>query len=90
TSCLRQRFDTLTRPRLSVNGVDKLISTQMGQNISSFRVEDVDLERLRNIMGSDIAYSARYLPKCYCIYKGHALKIQRSVIMEVDKLGGRG
>jgi len=65
--------------------VDKFISTQMGQNIFAFRVEDVDLERLRSIMGSDIAYSARLLPRGYCIYKGHALKIQRPVICVVDK-----
>lgn len=65
--------------------VDKFISTQMGQNIFAFRVEDVDLERLRSIMGSDIAYSARLLPRGYCIYKGHALKIQRPVVCVVDK-----
>ena len=65
--------------------VDKFISTQMGQNIFAFRVEDVDLERLRNIVGSDIAYSARLLPRGYCIYKGHALRIQRPVIAAVEK-----
>ena len=67
--------------------LDKFVSTQMGQNIFAFRVEDVDLERLRNIMGSDIAYSARYLPRGFCIYKGHALRIQRPVIISVEKLG---
>lgn len=66
--------------------VDKFISTQMGQNIFAFRVEDVDLERLRNIVGSDIAYSARLLPRGYCIYKGHALRIQRPVIAAVEKV----
>lgn len=67
--------------------LDKFTSTQMGQNIFAFRVEDVDLERLRNIMGSDIAYTARYLPRGYCLYKGHALKIQRPVILSVEKMG---
>ncbi|MEM0462144.1 MAG: DUF87 domain-containing protein [Candidatus Caldarchaeum sp.] len=67
--------------------LDKFISTQMGQNIFAFRVEDVDLERLRNIMGSDIAYTARYLPRGYCLFKGHALKIQRPVILSVEKMG---
>ena len=66
--------------------VDKFISTQMGQNIFAFRVEDVDLERLRNIVGSDVAYSARLLPRGYCIYKGHALRIQRPVIVAVEKV----
>jgi DNA helicase HerA-like ATPase len=66
--------------------VDKFISTQMGQNIFSFRVEDVDLERLRNIVGSDVAYSARLLPRGYCIYKGHALRIQKPVITVVEKV----
>jgi len=67
--------------------VDKFISTQMGQNIFAFRVEDVDLERLRGIMGSDVAYSARLLPRGHAIYKGHALRIQRPVITVVEKAG---
>lgn len=66
--------------------VDKFVSTQMGQNIFAFRVEDVDLERLRGIMGSDIAYAARLLPRGQCIYKGHALKINRPVITVVEKI----
>jgi len=66
--------------------VDKFISTQMGQNIFAFRVEDVDLERLRSIVGSDIAYAARLLPRGHCIYKGHALKINRPVITVVEKI----
>jgi len=66
--------------------VDKFISTQMGQNIFAFRVEDVDLDRLRNIVGSDVAYSARLLPRGYCIYKGHALRIQKPVITIVEKI----
>ena len=66
--------------------VDKFVSTQMGQNIFAFRVEDVDLERLRNIVGSDIAYAARLLPRGHCIYKGHALKINRPVITVVEKI----
>ena len=66
---------------------DKFITTQMGQNIFAFRVEDVDLMRLRDIVGSDIAYAARTLPRGYCIYKGHALRIQRPVIAVVEKVG---
>jgi len=66
--------------------VDKFISTQMGQNIFAFRVEDVDLERLRSIVGSDIVYAARLLPRGHCIYKGHALKINRPVITVVEKI----
>jgi DNA helicase HerA-like ATPase len=66
--------------------VDKFISTQMGQNTFAFRVEDVDLERLRGIVGSDIAYSVRLLPRGYCIYKGHALRVQRPVITVVEKV----
>jgi DNA helicase HerA-like ATPase len=66
---------------------DKFITTQMGQNIFAFRVEDVDLMRLRDIVGSDIAYAARTLPRGYCIYKGHALRVQRPVIAVVEKVG---
>jgi DNA helicase HerA-like ATPase len=66
---------------------DKFITTQMGQNIFAFRVEDVDLLRLREIVGSDIAYAARTLPRGYCIYKGHALRVQRPVIAVVEKAG---
>jgi DNA helicase HerA-like ATPase len=66
--------------------VDKFISTQMGQNTFAFRVEDIDLERLRGIVGSDIAYSVRLLPRGYCIYKGHALRVQRPVITIVEKV----
>jgi DNA helicase HerA-like ATPase len=66
---------------------DKFITTQMGQNIFAFRVEDVDLMRLREIVGSDIAYTARTLPRGHCIYKGHALRVQRPVIVVVEKAG---
>jgi DNA helicase HerA-like ATPase len=66
---------------------DKFITTQMGQNIFAFRVEDVDLLRLREIVGSDIAYTARTLPRGHCIYKGHALRVQRPVIAVVEKAG---
>ena len=59
----------------------------MGQNIFASRVEDADLLRLREIVGSDIAYSARMLPRGYCIYKGHALRVQRPVIAVVEKVG---
>jgi hypothetical protein len=31
---------------------DKFITTQMGQNIFAFRVEDVDLLRLREMVGA--------------------------------------
>jgi len=67
--------------------VDKFVTTQMGQNIFAFRVEDVDLMRLREIVGSDIAYAARTLPRGHCIYKGHALRVQRPVIAVVEKVG---
>jgi DNA helicase HerA-like ATPase len=66
---------------------DKFVTTQMGQNIFAFRVEDVDMLRLREIVGSDIAYTARTLPRGHCIYKGHALRVQRPVIAVVEKAG---
>jgi len=47
----------------------------MGQNTFAFRVEDIDLERLKNIIGSDVAYVARLLPRWRRIHKDHALKI---------------
>jgi hypothetical protein len=67
--------------------VDKFITTQMGQNLFAFRVEDVDLTRLREIVGSDIAYSTRMLPRGHCIYKGQAIRIQRPVLTVVEKVG---
>jgi len=64
--------------------VDKVVSTQMGQNIVAFRVEDVDLERLRGIMG-DVALTARNLPRGHAIFKGHAIKVRTPVISVIDK-----
>ena len=74
----------ITTQRLSE--ADKFITTKMGQNIFAFRVMDMDLARLRKIVGSDISYSARTLPRGYCIYKGHALRIQMPVIAVVEKV----
>jgi len=59
----------------------------MGQNIFAIRVEDVDLMKPGDIAESDIAYAARTLPRGYCIYKGHALRVQRPVIAVVEKTG---
>ena len=59
--------------------VDKVVSTQMGQNIFAFRVEDIDLERLKGIMGQ-VADTARMLPR------GHAIKVRSPVISVIDKV----
>jgi DNA helicase HerA-like ATPase len=71
----------------SPSEADKFVTTQMGQNIFAFMVEDVDLLRLREIVGSDVAYAARTLPRGHCIYKGHVLRVQRPVIAVVEKAG---
>ena len=65
--------------------VDKVVSTQMGQNIFAFRVEDIDLERLKGIMGQ-VADAARMLPRGHAIFKGHAIKVRSPVISVIDKV----
>ena len=65
--------------------VEKVVSTQMGQNIFAFRVEDIDLERLRGIMG-DIASAVRMLPRGHALFKGHAVKVRTPIISVIDKL----
>ncbi len=65
--------------------VDKVVSTQMGQNIFAFRVEDIDLERLKGIMGQ-VADTARMLPRGHAIFKGHAIKVRSPVISVIDKV----
>jgi hypothetical protein len=50
-------------------------------------VKDINLSRLREIVGSDIACAARTLPRGCCIYKGHALRVQRLVIAVMKKAG---
>ena len=37
-------------------------------------------------MGSDVAYAARLLPRGRCIYKGHALKVNRPIICSIEKI----
>jgi hypothetical protein len=65
--------------------LDKTISTQIGQNIIAHRVEDVDLERLRFIMGP-VAYMASRLPRGYALVKSMALKVRSPVIAKIDRV----
>ena len=65
--------------------VDKVVSTQMGQNIFAFRVEDIDLDRLKGIMG-EVAETARMLPRGHAIFKGHAIKVRTPVISVIERV----
>jgi len=72
-------FIATQRPSL----ISKTITTQMGQNIIAHRVEDVDLERIEEIMGP-IARKVRVLPRGWAIVKGLAAKIREPLIVRVE------
>lgn len=72
-------FIATQRPSL----ITKTMTTQMGQNIIAHRVEDVDLERISEIMGS-IAYMVRVLPRGWAIVKGLAANIREPLIIKIE------
>lgn len=72
-------FIATQRPSL----ISKTITTQMGQNIIAHRVEDVDLERIEEIVGP-IARRVRVLPRGWAIVKGLAAKVREPMIVRVD------
>ncbi len=63
--------------------ISKTITTQMGQNIIAHRVEDVDLERIEEIMGS-IARRVRLLPRGWAMVKALAAKVREPLIVRVE------
>lgn len=72
-------FIATQRPSL----ISKTITTQMGQNIIAHRVEDVDLERIEEIMGP-VARRVRVLPRGWAIVKGLAAKIREPLIVKIE------
>ncbi|MEZ0394453.1 MAG: ATP-binding protein [Desulfurococcaceae archaeon] len=72
-------FVATQRPSL----ISKTITTQMGQNIIAHRVEDVDLDRIEEIMGP-IARKVRVLPPGWALVKSHAAKIREPIIVRVE------
>jgi len=72
-------FIATQRPSL----ISKTLTTQMGQNIIAHRVEDVDLERVVEIMGS-IARRARVLPRGWALVKALAAKLKEPLIIKVN------
>ncbi len=67
--------------------VDKTLSTQVGQNIIAHRVEDVDLERLKEIVGSELISQIKLLPRGYAYVKSSATKIRRPLIVKIEPKG---
>ena len=71
-------FISTQRPAL----VDKTLTTQLGQNVISHRVEDVDLDRVKEMIGS-IAEAVRLFPEGRAIVKSTAAPLPRPVIVDV-------
>ncbi|OYT37892.1 MAG: hypothetical protein B6U89_06615 [Desulfurococcales archaeon ex4484_58] len=71
-------FIATQRPSL----ISKTITTQMGQNIIAHRVEDVDLERVEEIMG-EIAHRVTVLPRGWAMIKALASKIREPLIVKI-------
>ncbi|ADM27719.1 AAA ATPase [Ignisphaera aggregans DSM 17230] len=74
-------FIATQRPSL----ISKTITTQMGQNIIAHRVEDIDLERIEEIMGS-IARRVRVLPRGWALVKSLAAKVREPLIIRVEAI----
>ncbi len=72
-------FIVTQRPSL----ISKTITTQMGQNIIAHRVEDVDLERIEEIVGP-VARRVRVLPRGWAIVKALAAKIREPLIVKIE------
>ena len=73
-----------TTQRLSL--VKKTFSTQIGQNLIAHKVEDVDLERLKEIAGPTLAEVVRILPRGYALIKATANPLKRPMIVKIEKL----
>jgi len=55
----------------------------MGQNIVAHRVEDVDLERVEEIVGP-IARRVRVMPRGWAVVKALAAKVREPLIIRVE------
>ena len=71
-------FMATQRPSL----ISKTITTQLGQNIIAHKVEDVDLDRIREIMGP-VATKIAVLPRGWALVKSLATKIRQPRIVRV-------
>ncbi len=72
-------FVATQRPAL----VDKSVTTQLGQNVVAHRVEDVDLERVREMLGG-IADTLRLFPAGRAVVKATAAPLPRPMVVDVD------
>ncbi len=73
-----------TTQRLSL--VKKTFSTQLGQNLIAHKVEDVDLERLKEIAGTTLVDVVRILPRGYALIKATANPLKRPIIARIEKV----
>ncbi len=73
-----------TTQRLSL--VKKTFSTQIGQNLIAHKVEDIDLERLKEIAGPTLAEVVRILPRGYALVKATANPLKRPMIVRIEKI----
>lgn len=77
----------LTTQRLAK--LDKTLSTQTGQNLIAHSCEDVDFNRLKEIVGDEYAESARMLPKGHALVKSSGLRIFNApVLVSIEKKVG--
>ncbi len=72
-------FIATQRPAL----IDKTVTTQLGQNVVSHRVEDVDLERVGEIIGK-MAEAVRLFPEGRAVVKSTAAPLPRPVVVDVS------
>ena len=72
-------FIATQRPAL----IDKTVTTQLGQNVVSHRVEDVDLERVEEMIGK-MAEALRLFPEGRAVVKSTAAPLPRPVVVDVS------
>ncbi len=71
-------FIATQRPAL----IDKTITTQLGQNLICHRVEDIDLERVKEMIGG-IAETLKLFPAGRSIVKATAAPLPRPIIVDI-------
>ncbi len=72
-------FLATQRPSL----ISKTITTQMGQNVIVHRVEDIDLGRVKEIVGK-IAESVPVLPRGWALVKSQGTKIHQPFLVKIE------
>ena len=71
-------FIATQRPAL----IDKTITTQLGQNLICHRVEDIDLERVKEMIGG-IAETLKLFPAGRAIVKATAAPLPRPIVVDI-------